>query len=216
MPSRSIATLLIGAAVLTCSHANAQARSAPTTESRRQAQLRSDSRDDPAQKLVELHTWLERLVGKFRATASFTGLNSPLTTNGGPTPPLDPPQVFLVDCSFVGHGKGVSCSYEATSRTVGELPLAMLLGVDLDRLEINILQVDANGYVRDGRGSLRGDTAVFDSECRAGNCVGRSTMRIYAPPRNRNVEIYIQADVRHAGSLRLHTSPMEARIELRR
>jgi hypothetical protein len=221
---RTAVLLVIVAGLLTSIEAKAQARGRPATELRQEASASVGSPENRAQQLAELNAWLGRLAGRFQARSSFTTNEAVNLGNdvvlrdmrGGGTRIPDLPQQYRVNCTPVGSGPGLSCLYEATDRTVGQIPLAFLLGVDADRLGIRILKLDSRGYASEKFGTLRGDTVIFESDCpAAGNCRGRSTMRVRAPLRSRTVEIFHEADVELPGGT-TQALPINSRTELRR
>lgn len=219
--------LTIASGLLTNLEVEAQARGQPFTESRRQARSSDAPAANPAQQLADLHAWLGRLVGRFQGTSSWAFFES--TTRTGPggslvippniaqlVNPPDPSQRYVLQCFPVGSGSGVLCLYEATARTVGEVPLARLFGVDAERLLIRVLEISARGQAYESFGPLRGDTVILERTCQAAeDCVGISTMRIRAPPGKRFVDMYSEVNVR-ASRISFRSLRVGARHELRR
>lgn len=211
---RAAMLLVIAAGVLSSIEAEAQARGRPVTESRLQTGPSTDSAKGRAQQLADLHAWLGRLVGRFLASSS---LHMGVTDLGGGNLIFpDPPQSYVLQCIPIGSGSGVLCLYEATDGTFGELPRALLFGVDAERLGIRALELGDKGHASDYFGSLNGETASLERECQAaGNCTGLVTMRIRARPGSRTVELYREADVKLSrGTFR--AAPMRSWTELRR
>jgi hypothetical protein len=87
--------------------------------------------------------------------------------------------------------------FEATDKTTGEISLALLFGVDADRLGIRFLWLASRGRALAGFGTLRGDTVDLKSACAASSsCVGDMTLRIRAPTSRRIVEIRFESNVK--------------------
>jgi hypothetical protein len=211
---RTAVLLMIASGVLTSIEAEAQARGRPVTESRQQARLSDAPAAVRTQQLAELHAWLGRLVGRFEATSTFD--MAMIDFGGGYVLPPDPPQRYILQCSAVGSGSGVLCMYEATDRTVGELPLARLFGVDAKQVRVHVLEIDGTGHARESFGSLKDDTVILDRECPgAENCAGSATLRIRAPPGRRNVQMYIEWDAK-VSRIGFRRERIGSRTELRR
>ena len=143
----ALAPLLLGAAWLACSDANAQAHGPPATEF-----LDVPDPDTPethAAKVAELDVFLRRLVGRFRDTRGASNYSE-----------------RLVDCVAIGVGAGVQCMNGLGSRSdTGGAVSAAIFGLDPRAAKVNFLRVNAKGIAEGGQGHLSGDTLYLKFPC---------------------------------------------------
>lgn len=189
--------LLVATGLLASIRIEAQPRGRPVGQPGDQVNSTKNAPEGREQILEALRVWLGRLAGRFDATTRSLGTGGPTVLPSGREIFPDPPLSHALDCAPVGSGPGISCLFQATDSTTGELSLAYLFGVDVDRLGIRFLWLDAQGHAREGFGKLKGNTLEVKIPCAASSaCLGDRTMRFTAPDSARRIDITFEANVR--------------------
>lgn len=141
LPAATLA-LLACAGVLACGDASAQARGS----------VKEKIKADPAfarnTQLMELDSWLRRLVGKFRISTTYQ------------------PNAGEADCLAVGDGSGVHCLFRYTSSLTGNWSVQVFLfGLDLDGPGVRYLRLRSDSLAEAGVAKLHSDAVLFTGDC---------------------------------------------------